>query len=113
MAKKVTVTLIDDLDRESEAVETVEFGLDGVGYEIDLSEENAENLREQLRDWIIHSRKVSGRKRGPRAAGAPRSGASNREETAAIRRWARDNGFKVSARGRIPSEVLEAYAQAH
>jgi len=112
MAKKVTVTLIDDLDRESEAVETVEFGLDGVSYEIDLSEENAENLREQLRDWIIHSRKVSGRRRGQRVSSAPRT-TNNREETAAIRRWARENGFKVSSRGRIPGEVLEAYGKAH
>src|SRR5699024_5453781 len=112
MAKKVTVTLIDDLDRESEAVETVEFGLDGVSYEIDLSEENAENLREQLRDWISHSRKASGRRRGQRVSSAPRT-TNNREETAAIRRWARENGFKVSSRGRIPGEVLEAYGKAH
>ncbi|HET8993378.1 MAG TPA: histone-like nucleoid-structuring protein Lsr2, partial [Rhodococcus sp. (in: high G+C Gram-positive bacteria)] len=30
MAKKVTVTLIDDVDQESAADESVEFGLDGV-----------------------------------------------------------------------------------
>jgi hypothetical protein len=32
-----------------------------------------------------------------------------REETAAIREWATANGLEVSARGRIPSTVLEAY----
>ncbi|WP_252920646.1 Lsr2 dimerization domain-containing protein, partial [Mycolicibacterium smegmatis] len=37
MAKKVTVTLVDDFDGEATADETVEFGLDGVTYEIDLS----------------------------------------------------------------------------
>ena len=36
MAKKVTVTLVDDFDGEGAADETVEFGLDGVSYEIDL-----------------------------------------------------------------------------
>ena len=35
MAKKVTVTLVDDFDGEGAADETVEFGLDGVSYEID------------------------------------------------------------------------------
>ena len=44
MAQKVMVTLVDDLDG-SEAGETVEFGLDGAFYEIDLSEGNAERLR--------------------------------------------------------------------
>ncbi|MGH8880612.1 MAG: Lsr2 dimerization domain-containing protein, partial [Stackebrandtia sp.] len=41
MAQKVTVSLVDDLDG-SEAGETVEFGLDGAFYEIDLSDDNAE-----------------------------------------------------------------------
>jgi hypothetical protein len=40
MAKKVTVSLIDDFDGK-QADETVQFGLDGVSYEIDLSEKNA------------------------------------------------------------------------
>jgi hypothetical protein len=39
MAKKVTVTLVDDFDGEGAADETVEFGLDGVSYEIDLFQE--------------------------------------------------------------------------
>ena len=45
MAKKVTVTLVDDFDGEGAADETVEFGLDGVTYEIDLSNKNAGKLR--------------------------------------------------------------------
>src|SRR5699024_4867588 len=101
-----------DVDEETVAVDTVQFGLDGVGYEIDLSEDNAERLRSQLSEWIPHSRKVSGRRRQSKSNSSARSG-GNREETAAIRAWARENGFKVSARGRIPSEVLEAYKSAH
>ena len=34
----------------------------------------------------------------------------SREDTAAIREWANANGLKVSARGRISSIILEAYA---
>lgn len=114
MAKKVTVTLVDDLDLETTADETVEFALDGVTYEIDLSAENAAALREGLASWIASARRSGGRRKtGGRATAAPRSGASHREETAAIRSWARDNGFTVSARGRIPTEVLDAYQKAN
>ena len=45
MAKKVTVSLSDDFDGK-QADETVQFGLDGVSYEIDLSEKNAKKMRE-------------------------------------------------------------------
>jgi nucleoid-associated protein Lsr2 len=38
---------------------------------------------------------------------------SGREETHAIREWARQNGHKVSERGRIPKSILEAYQAAH
>lgn len=114
MAKKVTVTLVDDLDMESTAAETIEFALDGVTYEIDLSEENASALRDGLSTWIASARRSGGRKKtGGRAATGARTGASHREETAAIRAWARENGFTVSARGRIPTEVLEAYHKAN
>ncbi|WP_226437937.1 histone-like nucleoid-structuring protein Lsr2 [Rhodococcus yananensis] len=117
MAKKVTVTLIDDVDQESAADESVEFGLDGVTYEIDLSEENASALREQLEYWIQHARKVGGRKRVKSAPAAPAARkvarASDREQTAAIREWARENDYAVSARGRISAEIIEAYNNAH
>ncbi|EOM75248.1 Lsr2 family protein [Rhodococcus rhodnii] len=118
MAKKVTVTLIDDLDQEATADETVEFGLDGVQYEIDLSSDNAAKLRDELAEWVSHARRVTGRKR-TRAAGAPSASrgkatsAADRETTAAIREWARENNLAVSARGRISAEVIEAYNAAH
>ena len=52
MAKKVTVTLVDDFDGAGAADETVEFGLDGVTYEIDLSSKNAAKLRNDLKQWV-------------------------------------------------------------
>ncbi|CAM3046940.1 Lsr2 family protein [Saccharomonospora xinjiangensis] len=111
MAQKVLVSLVDDLDG-SEAEETVEFGLDGVNYEIDLSAENAEELRDALAQYVEHARRAGGRKRtsAKSAVKAPaRSAAVDREQNQAIRAWARKNGFEVSDRGRIPSEVVEAY----
>ena len=47
MAQKVQVILVDDIDG-GEADETVSFSLDGVSYEIDLSESNATELRDAL-----------------------------------------------------------------
>lgn len=110
MAQKVLVSLVDDLDG-SDADETIEFGLDGVSYEIDLSAENAEELRDALAQYVEHARRSGGRKRSSsRAAKAPaRSAAVDREQNQAIRAWARKNGFEVSDRGRIPSEVVDAY----
>jgi hypothetical protein len=112
MAKKVTVTLIDDFDGDAAADETVEFGLDGVSYEIDLSTKNAKKLREELKVWIEAGRRIGGRRRG-RSAGSGRGRAAiDREQSAAIRDWARRNGYNVSTRGRIPADVIEAFHAA-
>ena len=63
MAKKVTVTLVDDFDGEGPADETVEFSIDGVSYEIDLSAGNAKKIREDFKQWIDAGRRVGGRTR--------------------------------------------------
>jgi hypothetical protein len=112
MAQKVTVALIDDLDG-SEASETLEFALDGVSYQIDLSANNASKLRDGLASFVASARRSGGRKRaGGRPGGAAvkaRPAAADREQNQAIREWARKQGMKVSDRGRIPAEVLDAY----
>lgn len=103
MVQKVSYVLIDDVDG-GEAVESVTFGLDGVSYEIDLSEENASKLRDALAVWIGSARRSGGR-RGAAAKPAPRSAS----DAAAIREWAAANGHTVSPRGRIPAQVRAAY----
>ncbi|WP_020666964.1 histone-like nucleoid-structuring protein Lsr2 [Amycolatopsis nigrescens] len=109
MAQQVLVSLVDDIDG-SEADETVEFALDGVTYQIDLSEDNAGELRDALAQYVEHARRSGGRKRtGGRAGGTGRPASADREQNQVIRAWARDNGFDISDRGRIPSEVVEAY----
>ena len=122
MAQKVVVSLVDDLD-SSEADETVEFGLDGATYEIDLSDANAAALRDRLADYVAHARRSGGRRRSSspaasssgsrRASGSGGRAAVDREQNQAIREWARKQGMTVSERGRIPSEVSEAYHKAH
>lgn len=115
MAQKTVIQFVDDLDGSTpDEVETVSFGLDGVMYEIDLGEDNATNLRETLAEFVDAARRVGGRAKRVRVvdptgrAAAPASGRS-REQTQAIREWARKNGYEVSDRGRIPVGVIEAF----
>lgn len=110
VARKVVVTVVDDYDGTSTADETVTFALDGVAYEIDLSAENARNLRTFLHQWTPYARKVG---RTSRRKPTPTRSAADREEVAAVRAWARDNGYELSDRGRIPVEVVTAYRAAH
>ena len=65
MAKKTVVTVVDDIDG-SEGAETIEFGLDGATYSIDLSSLNANSLRDVLSPYVGHARKVGGRTRRTR-----------------------------------------------
>jgi hypothetical protein len=114
MAQKHIVQLIDDLDG-GVATETVSFGLDGANYEIDLSQKNAAKLRDALANYVAASRRSGGGGRS-RGSGGRRSGRpsrSDREQTQAIREWARKNGFKIGEKGRIPGEVLDAYNAKH
>ncbi|MDK1473038.1 Lsr2 family protein [Streptomyces sp. 549] len=104
MAQRVVVTLSDDIDG-GEAAETVAFGLDGKGYEIDLNSANAGKLRESLAPFVEAGRKraKSGRTYH-RTAVAP--------DPQAVRAWAKSNGHAVPARGRIPKRVYEAFNAA-
>ncbi len=113
MAQRIQVILEDDLDGGA-AVETVSFSLDGNSYEIDLSAANAAKLRDALAEYVGSARRGS-RSGGPsRAGGRGRSSARpDREQTQAIREWARKNGHKVNDRGRVPAQIMEAYNSSH
>ncbi|MDT7618584.1 MAG: hypothetical protein QOG20_3576 [Pseudonocardiales bacterium] len=111
MAKQTTVTLVDDLDG-SEADEQIEFAVDGRSYEIDLSAANGARLRDALSPFVSAARRTGGR-RGSSSGSAPSRPSSDREQNQAIREWAQEQGMKISERGRIPSNVLEAYHRSH
>ena len=113
MAQRVNVVLVDDLDG-SEAAETVNFGLDGANYEIDLSPDNATKLREALALYVGHGRRTGGRRKGSGqgTATSARSGGTSGPPASEIRAWARENGFDVPERGRVSSEVREAFLAA-
>ena len=106
MARKVEVTLEDDLDG-SKADETLAF-------EIDLSTKNAQKLRKAVAAYVDAARKVgrTGSKRF-RSSGGTATSTADREQNQAIREWAKAQGLKVSDRGRISAEVVEQYKTAH
>jgi hypothetical protein len=110
MAKQVITVLTDDLDG-GDADRTIEFGLDGVNYTIDLSEKNAGKLRKTLDPYLTVASRVgrtsSNGRIGSRSAGTPTR--ANRDQNQAIREWASKNGYEVSERGRIPSSIVEAF----
>lgn len=135
MAQKVTTTLIDDLDG-TEATDRVAFSFEGVDYEIDLSAEHAEELRNILWQYVAHARRVKnpgatrrsrrGRATPPAMADAIASaststGVSALSTTSAtglsdlqrssIREWGRRNGWQVKNRGRLPVDLIAAWEQ--
>jgi hypothetical protein len=114
MAQKTVVTLVDDLTgEEAENISTVEFALDGVTYELDLTDENSTKLHDALSQYAKAGRKIGGRRRsGPRPGQAIKSTGYNRETLKSIREWAKKNGHNVSDRGRLPAEVLQAWQTA-
>jgi hypothetical protein len=129
VAQKVQVILEDDIDG-GPADETVIFALDGANYEIDLSSANAQRLRDALAEFVGHARRagrsggaarVNGTSSGSRSSrssgssGSSSSGGAraDREQTQAIREWARSNGYDVKPRGRVPANIVEAYNSAH
>lgn len=110
MAKKVSVTWVDDIDGTTTADETVTFAFDGVSYEIDLSSENVEEFRSTMQPWVDKARRVAGRRSARRGSG---QGSQSSQKAAEIREWARANGHEVSDRGRISAEIRAAYEAAH
>lgn len=112
MARRIVHQLVDDIDGTVLGIgegETVHFSLNSIAYEIDLTTENADELREVLEPYISAARRSS----ASSSRGASRKRAASSPETAVIREWAKANGHDVSERGRIPANVTEAYRAEH
>jgi hypothetical protein len=105
MAQRVQVILVDDVDN-GPADETMQFTVEGVQYEIDLSAAHAAEMRAAFAPWVAAARKVSGR-----SSGKARSGSGS--DTSKVRAWAKAQGHDVSERGRISATVRAAYDAVH
>jgi hypothetical protein len=114
MAKQTVVTLTDDIDGTG-ASESVEFGIDGYLYTIDLSAGHAAELRDRLtayREFGSALGRYSIRTAGGTSARRSQRPADH-DRNVAIRSWAEANGLQVKARGKIADSVIKRYDAAH
>ena len=103
------IVLMDDLDGSTEDVAAVNFGLENTNYEIDLTPENKDRLKEALAPFIKVARK---RPRSNTSTTGKRSGSASGYDVSAVRAWARENNIEVPDRGRIKAEVVEQWKAA-
>ena len=76
--------------------------IDGIGYTIDLGPKNAKAFRKSLDRYVEHATAPV-----DDDAPTPRDRPSGRStQTRAIREWARTNGYEISDRGRIPTDIV-------
>jgi hypothetical protein len=108
MAQKIQTLFIDDIDG-GEAEGTVKFALDGTEYEIDLSARHSEELRSALNRYTSHARKVGGTARRSSTRAGRKPSAVN---TVEVRNWARENGYDIKERGRVPADLVTKYQAA-
>ena len=118
MAQKTITTLVDDLD-DTQIIngngQTVRFGLDGKDYELDLTNEHADELRAAFDRYVKAARNVGGRQsvrsRGTTARSTTTPSTTN-VDAKAVRAWATANKVELSARGRIPQSVVDQFRAA-
>lgn len=114
MRKEITdVQIIDDIDG-TPATTTIEFGVGGKKYIIDLSKQHADEFNKALAPYIEHARRA---RRAPANKRKSRSSSEaarvKRQKNAEIRAWALENGVTVSKRGQLGQDTIAAYEAAH
>jgi hypothetical protein len=107
VAQRVSVSYAcdyDDKEIPDGEQRSITFGLDGQEYEIDLCVKHSEKFTETVGKFAEHARRgtVKGARRRRRTA-------ANRQRSAEIRAWAKENGMEVSDRGRIPAHVVAGF----
>ncbi|MGP9760811.1 Lsr2 family DNA-binding protein [Corynebacterium sp. AOP12-C2-36] len=119
MAQKTVTQIIDDLTDEviSENDNHITIHVDhgnGRVRQFDTTAENLSNVATgdenalRLADPEAGSVPQRGTRKSSRATPIRQSNRTKR-----VRNWARDNGYEVHERGRISSEVFDAYNKAH
>ena len=113
MATITRTYLVDDLDGSEENVSSVSFSLDKKDYEIDLSAANEARLRDKLAKFVAAATPLHPRRGRAVRRTAVKAEPVGKEQTQAIREWARNNGYEVSDRGRISAAIQKAFDEAH
>lgn len=115
---KTVVVLRCDLHGGAEVVaeETVSFAAGGITYEMELCAEHLGAFNATIESWTANARPVAGRRRRGGAEGTDPAGGGtpNGEgiDRAAVRQWARANGYEQSDRGRLAQSVVDAFLAA-
>lgn len=122
MSTRIIKELVDDIDG-GDAEETLNFAVNGVTYDIDLSPGNLTKFHEFMRPYIQNGRRVGGRQTKRGAAVTPTAPATavrgdsyarlSKDQNKAIREWAEKNGHEIPPRGRLPKHILAAFDAAH
>ena len=103
-----SVELVDDIDG-SPATTTIEFGVGGKNYIIDLSEANAAAFNAALAPYVEHARRA---RRAPankrKARSSSEAARIKRQKTAEMRAWALDNGHTIAKRGQLSQDIIAA-----
>jgi hypothetical protein len=109
MAQRTEIVFTDDLDC-SEAQGSVSFAFDGVQYEIDLSQKNADKLAKALEPYVEAGRRVRAASKPARRASS--SGNGSGPKPSDVRAWAREQGIEVKDKGRVPGELIVRFQAA-
>lgn len=104
------ITIVDDIDGETEAVGDLTFFVDGQEYSVDLSEEHMEHYkglidehRNMLKELAEYGRPL--KRQTPLAAPRGRTP----EQLKEIRTWLRAQGHEVKDQGRIPEKLMDLW----
>lgn len=110
MAQQTFIRLTSDISGkvipEGEG-ETITFAFDGKAYEMDLTNEEAQEMRGIFGNYAAMARRA-GRGTGT----GSRKTAVSSDEAKRIRAWAEENGIEVNARGRISSDLRDKWLAA-
>ena len=111
MARQINIELVDDIDGTplGDDAQVIEFAVNGAEYTIDLSPENADKFFQAMAPYIDNAERLS--PSGRRTT--QRSKVEKANDSRIVRDWARNNGYTVSDRGRIPKQVFDDFAAAH
>ncbi len=114
MAQKMLTTLTDDLDPDHEATSTVALSLDGAFYEIDLTDEHADQLRQAVLPYIAAGRRAGTSGSAATTSRTPRGPARDScgPDAGAVRSWAQQHDIPVSPRGRVKGTVIAQFLEA-
>lgn len=110
MAQRTRVVMTNDITGEpieEGRGETVVFGLDGVTYQIDLDQQAANKMRDEIGYYVSHARRTGGQRTTP-----TRLTITREVDTKTVRRWAQARGIDVPVRGRIPQSVIDQFEAA-